>query len=200
MSHQLPIVGQPQPERADAARNRQKIIQVAARMIELKGADQLSLDEVAREACVGVGTVYRRFGDRTGLVFALIDERERVFQEAFMNGPPPLGPGAGAAERVAAFLTALVDRVVDQQDLMLLLELGSPKVRFRGPYRLYHTHLTRLLAEVRPAVDPRFLADALLAPLNAHLISYQRDERGLTVEAIKAGARTLAQALTQPRA
>jgi hypothetical protein len=92
-----------------------------------------------------------------------------------------------------------VDRVVDQQDLMLLLELGSPKVRFRGPYRLYHTHLTRLLAEVRPAADPRFLADALLAPLNAHLISYQRDERGLTVEAIKAGVETLAHALTQPR-
>ncbi|MET8002460.1 TetR/AcrR family transcriptional regulator [Nonomuraea glycinis] len=199
MSHQLPIVGQPQPERADAARNRQKIIQVAARMIELKGADQLSLDEVAREACVGVGTVYRRFGDRTGLVYALIDERERVFQEAFMSGPPPLGPGAGPAERVAAFLTALVDRVVDQQDLMLLLELGSPKARFRGPYRLYHTHLTRLLAEVRPVADPRFLADALLAPLNAHLISYQRDERGLTVEAIKAGVETLAHALTQPQ-
>jgi AcrR family transcriptional regulator len=198
VSHQLPIVGQPQPERADAARNRQKIIQVAARMIESRGADQLSLDEVAREACVGVGTVYRRFGDRAGLVYALIDERERVFQKAFMSGPPPLGPGAGPAERVAAFLTALVDRVVDQQDLMLLLELGSPKARFRGPYGLYHTHLAGLLAEVRPAADPRFLADALLAPLNAHLIGYQRDQRGLTVETIKAGAEALAHALTRP--
>jgi AcrR family transcriptional regulator len=187
VSHQLPIVGQPQPERADAARNRQKIIQVAARMIASRGADQL-----------GVGTVSRRFGDRAGLVFALIDERERVFQEAFMSGPPPLGPGAAPAERVAAFLTALVDRVVDQQDLLLLLESGSPKVRFRGPYRLYHTHLAGLLAEVRPAADPRFLADALLAPLNAHLIGYQRDQRGLTVETIKAGAEALAHALTRP--
>jgi AcrR family transcriptional regulator len=200
VSHQLPIVGQPQPERADAARNRQKIIQVAARMIESGGADQLSLDEVAREACVGVGTVYRRFGDRAGLVYALIDERERRFQEAFLSGPPPLGPGADPAERVAAFLPALIDRVVDQQDLLLLLELGSPKAKFRGPYRLYHTHLAGLLAQTRPPADPHFLADALLAPLNAHLISYQREERGLSVDAIKTGAKTLAQALTQPRA
>ncbi|WP_336208042.1 TetR/AcrR family transcriptional regulator [Nonomuraea sp. LPB2021202275-12-8] len=198
MRQQLPIVGQPQPERADAARNRQKIIDVAARMIESRGADQLSLDEVAREACVGVGTVYRRFGDRAGLVFALIDERERRFQQAFLSGPPPVGPGAAPAERVRAFLAALVDRIVDQQDLFLLLELGSPKAKYSGPYRIHHTHLATLLAQVRPEADPRFLADALLAPLTAHMISYQREERGLTVEAIKAGVDDLAQALTRP--
>ncbi len=169
-------------------------------MIECSGADQLSLDEVAREACVGVGTVYRRFGDRAGLVYALIDDRERRFQESFMSGPPPLGPGAGPAERITAFLTALVDRVVEQQDLFLLLELGSPKAKFSGPYRLHHTHLAALLAQARPEADPGFLADALLAPLNAHLISYQRDERGLSVEAIKASVEDLARALTQPRA
>lgn len=193
---QLPVVGQPQPERADAARNRQKIIDVAARMIESRGADQLSLDEVAKEACVGVGTVYRRFGDRAGLVWALIDERERRFQEAFMSGPPPLGPGAAPAERVGAFLAGLVDRVVSQLDLFLLVELGSPKSRFGGPYRVHHTHLATLLAEARPGADPHFLADALLAPLNAHLISYQRDERGLTVEEIKAGVASIAGAVT----
>lgn len=197
MRQQLPIAGQPQPERADAARNRKKIIEVAARMIEDRGADQLSLDEVAREACVGVGTVYRRFGDRAGLVYALIDERERRFQEAFLYGPPPIGPGAEPAERVRAFLAALVDRIVDQLDLFLLLELAPPKARFSGPYRVHHTHLAGLLAQARPQGDPRFLADALLAPLTAHLISYQRDERGMSVAAIKAAVDDLAQAVTR---
>ncbi|WP_240197147.1 TetR/AcrR family transcriptional regulator [Nonomuraea lactucae] len=191
----LPVLGQSQPERADAARNRQKIIEVTARMIAERGADQLSLDEVAREACVGVGTVYRRFRDKAGLLWALIDERERRFQAAFLTGPPAVGPGAPPAERVRAFLGALVDRVVEQQDLFVLLELGAPKARFNGPYRVHHTHLAGLLSEVRPDADARFLADALLATANAHLILYQRAERGMRVETIKSCIDALAQAI-----
>ncbi|WP_308168565.1 TetR/AcrR family transcriptional regulator [Nonomuraea sp. NEAU-A123] len=190
----LPIVGQPQPERADAARNRQKIIEVAARMVADGSVDQLSLDGVAREACVGVGTVYRRFGDRAGLVLALIDDRERRFQAAFLNGPPPVGPGAPPAERIRAFLHALIDRVVEQLDLFLLLELGPPATRLSGPYKVHHTHLTGLLAQVRPE-GAGFLADALLAPINAHLLRHQRDERGMSVEEIKAGFDALTQAI-----
>ncbi|WP_219470091.1 TetR/AcrR family transcriptional regulator [Nonomuraea rhizosphaerae] len=191
---ELPIIGQPQPERADAARNRQKIIAVAARMLAECGAERLSLDEVARAACVGVGTVYRRFGDRAGLAYALIDEQERRFQEAFLSGPPPIGPGAPPIERVTAFLHALVDRVVEQHDLFRLLELGSPKGRFGGPYGVHHTHVAALLAQVCPE-HARFLADALLAPVNAHLIRFQREERGMTVAEIKAGFDVLVRGL-----
>ncbi|MFE3448510.1 TetR/AcrR family transcriptional regulator [Nonomuraea sp. NPDC059194] len=187
MSRELPIAGQPPAERADAARNRQKIIEVAARMVAAEGADNLSLDEVAREANVGVGTVYRRFGDRAGLIYALIDAKEREFQAAFMTGPPPVGPGAPPAERVRAFLHALIDRKVAQRELFLLLEAGPPKARFSGPYQVHHTHLATLLAQARPDADARFLADALLAPVNACLISHQQSERGMTAEAIKAG-------------
>ncbi|MGW5681012.1 TetR/AcrR family transcriptional regulator [Nonomuraea sp. NPDC003754] len=187
MTRELPIAGQPPAERADAARNRQKIIEVAARMLASHGAEHLSLDEVAREANVGVGTVYRRFGDRAGLIYALIDAKEREFQSAFMTGPPPIGPGAPPAERVRAFLHALIDRKVSQRELFMMLEAGPPKGRFSGPYKLHHTHLATLLAQVRPEADASFLADALLAPINACLISHQQSERGMTAEAIKAG-------------
>jgi AcrR family transcriptional regulator len=189
----LPVIGQPQPERADAARNRQKIVEVAAKMVAEHGADDLSLDEVARVAGVGVGTVYRRFGDRSGLIYALIDERERRFQEAFFAGPPPLGPGAPAAERITAFLGALVDRIVAQQSLFVLLEKGA---KFSGgPYKVHHIHLATLLAQARGrSGDAAYLADALLAPVNAGLIAHQREERGMTVEEIKSGLAALAAA------
>ncbi|MEV4171651.1 TetR/AcrR family transcriptional regulator [Nonomuraea sp. NPDC049709] len=192
----LPVIGQPQPERADAARNRQKIIEVAAKMIAESGAEGLSLDEVARVAGVGVGTVYRRFGDRAGLVLALIDERERQFQSAFFAGPPPLGPGAPAGERIVAFLHALIDRIVAQQELFLVLEKGGKTNRFTGPYRVHHIHLATLIAQACPEVDARYLADALLAPVNACLIAFQREERGMTVEEIKSGLTALAGAVT----
>ncbi|AQZ68777.1 Transcriptional regulator, TetR family [[Actinomadura] parvosata subsp. kistnae] len=193
----LPVLGQPPPERADAARNRQKIIEAASRMVAESGAGDLSLDEVAREACVGVGTVYRRFGDRTGLLLALLDERERRFQAAFLSGPPPLGPGAPARERIVAFLHALADRILADEALFLLLEKGAAR-RFSGPYRVHHVHLATLLAQVCPGADTVYLADALLAPVNAHLIACQREERGMTVERVKAGLEALVMAVTRP--
>ncbi|WP_312888430.1 TetR/AcrR family transcriptional regulator [Nonomuraea rhodomycinica] len=183
----LPVLGQPQPERADAARNRRRILDVASRLIAERGAHQLSLDEVAREAGVGVGTVYRRFGHRTGLVWALIDEHERRFQAAFMTGPPPVGPGAPPDARLRAFLRARVDRMVAQQDIYLQLELGASKAGYSGPYWIHHTHVAALLAEARPDLDAGFFANALLAPVNARLIHSQLVERGRSLDEFKAG-------------
>lgn len=184
----LPISGQPPAERADAARNRRKILAAAAGIVAAEGVEGLALDDVARAAGVGVGTVYRRFGDRAGLIFALLDERESEFQAAFVSGPPPLGPGAPPVERIRAFLHALVDRVEDQTDLLLVAETSSPGARYRsGTYSLHHTHLVTLLAQLKPDADTHYLADALLAPLAANLLSYQRRVLGITVERIKAG-------------
>ncbi|MBN6051298.1 helix-turn-helix transcriptional regulator [Nonomuraea sp. RK-328] len=191
----LPVLGQPQPERADAARNRRRILDVASRLIAERGARQLSLDEVAREAGVGVGTVYRRFGDRTGLVWALIDEHERRFQAAFMTGPPPVGPGAPPEARLRAFLRALVDRMVAQQDIYLQLELGADKGRYSGPYRIHHTHVAALLTQARPDIDAGFFADALLAPVNVRLIRFQLVERGKSIEEVKSGLDALTAAV-----
>jgi AcrR family transcriptional regulator len=183
----LPIAGQP-AERADAARNRRRVLAAAAAILAADGVEGLSVDAVARAAGVGVGTVYRRFGDRTGLMFALLSEREQEFQAAFMNGPPPLGPGAAPEDRLRAFLHALVDRIIGQHDLTLLAETGKPGSRFRsGPYSVYHTHVAALLSEARPSADIHYLADALLAPVSATLIHYQHHERDMSADAIKAG-------------
>ena len=62
------------PLRRDAERNRQRILRAAAEVFTARGL-QASLDEVARHAGVGVGTVYRRFPDKESLVEALFAER-----------------------------------------------------------------------------------------------------------------------------
>jgi AcrR family transcriptional regulator len=166
-------------ERADAARNREKILAAAADIVASKGVDGLAMAEVASAAGVGVGTLYRRFGDRAGLAYALIDDREREFQRAFVEGPPPLGPGAPAPARIRAFLHALTDRTLAQLDLLLMAETAAPLARYGGAYELYHRHLAMLLAEVRPEGDAPGVADALLAPLAAPLLAY-RLSRGET--------------------
>src|SRR5690348_17247011 len=111
---ELPVAGQPPLERSDAARNRRKILDAAARLLAEQGPDAVTMNAVAHAAGMGVGTVYRRFGDVGQLLFALLDEGERRFQQAFLTGPPPLGPGAPPADRLRAFLHAVADRIGEQ--------------------------------------------------------------------------------------
>jgi AcrR family transcriptional regulator len=62
------------PLRRDAELNRQRILRAAAEVFTARGL-QASLDDVARQAGVGVGTVYRRFPDKGSLAEALFEER-----------------------------------------------------------------------------------------------------------------------------
>jgi AcrR family transcriptional regulator len=62
------------PLRRDAERNRQRILDAARELFAERGLD-VTLDDVARAAGVGVGTVYRRFADKEQLIEALFEER-----------------------------------------------------------------------------------------------------------------------------
>ncbi|MGW4659147.1 helix-turn-helix domain-containing protein [Streptomyces sp. NPDC004279] len=85
----------PATERADAARNRARLLEAAARLVAESGAGQVTMQAVAEAAGVGKGTLFRRFGDRDGLLLALLDEAEEAFQEAYTSGPPsPAGTGS----------------------------------------------------------------------------------------------------------
>jgi AcrR family transcriptional regulator len=66
------------PLRRDAERNRQRIL-AAARDAFAEGGLAVTLDEIARRAGVGVGTVYRRFPDKEQLVEALFEDRMNAF-------------------------------------------------------------------------------------------------------------------------
>ena len=72
----------PRPLRADAERNRARIIEAAARVFAERGLDA-TLHDVAEAAGLGVGTVYRRFPDKEALIDALFEsEIERLAQLA----------------------------------------------------------------------------------------------------------------------
>jgi AcrR family transcriptional regulator len=178
--------------RTDAARNRARILSAAAAIVAERGVDGLAMADVAAAAGVGVGTLYRRFGDRSGLAYALIDSRERAFQQAFLDGPPPLGPGAPPRERVRAFLHALLDRTVEQLDLLVMAETAAPFARFGGAYAAYHAHLSLLIAQHSPGADAPVLADALLAPLQAPLVAHRLRSGAVTPERLKAALDVLA--------
>ncbi|MGH3647419.1 MAG: TetR/AcrR family transcriptional regulator [Micromonosporaceae bacterium] len=186
---ELPTIGAPPRERADAARNRKRILDAADRLFARSGVAGVSLDAIAAEAGVGKGTLFRRFGSKAGLASALLDERERELQAAVLTGPPPLGPGAPAADRLRAFIASYLELLEHNLELVHVSETAHPGARYDvGAYQFWRLHVSVLLAELDPDLDAEYAAHALLAPLGADLnraltnqgFGYQRIRDGLT--------------------
>jgi AcrR family transcriptional regulator len=188
----LPVRGAPRRERADAARNRERVLAAARRLFAEQGVANVTMEQIARAAGVGKGTVFHRFGDRAGLALALLDDRERELQEAVLYGHPPLGPGAPARERLVAFLDTLLDFTVEHAELLIAADSGRPGGRYlTGAYAGWHRHAALLISDLRPGSDAGVLAHLILAPLAADLVRHLADGAGVDVERVRAGLREL---------
>jgi AcrR family transcriptional regulator len=176
-------------ERADAARNRQRVLEAAERLFAKPGA--ITMEDIAREAGVGRATLYRRYPDPASIAVALLDQHERELQEQLLHGKPPLGPGAAPAQRLAAFyaaMTALLER-----HLHLALRAETGPARFRtGAYGFWRVHVRALLLAAK-VPDPDALVDQLLAPLAPEVYQYQRFQRHLTQPQVVNSLRHLAE-------
>ena len=190
---ELPVVGNEARPRADAVRNRALILATADRLFREHGVDHVSMDAIACGAGVGKGTLFRRFGDRSSLVRALLEERETEFQEAFIRGAPPLGPGAPPADRLVAFGHALLDFTACHGELLLAAETGGAGLRYRtSVYGAYRAHLVLLVRAGAPELDAGYTADALLGMLGAELVMHQLRGRGLELAELKDGFEAVA--------
>jgi AcrR family transcriptional regulator len=177
-------------ERADAARNRARILAAAERLFAERGATNVSMEDVATAAGVGKGTLYRRYPDRAALAVALLDEHERRLQQHLLDGPPPLGPGAPPGERLSAFYGAMVDLIDRHLELALAAETGSARFR-TGAYQFWRAHLRVLLRDAGVPDPGDVLAEALLAPLAAEFYQQLR-ERDVSQAQIRDGLTSLA--------
>jgi AcrR family transcriptional regulator len=192
----LPIAGE-RPERADAVRNRERVLAAARELFAERGVENVTMEEVARRAGVAKGTVFHRFGDRSGLALALLDDEERAIQDALLGGEPPLGPGAPALDRLLALIDALLDLLERHGDLLYAGETAKPEARYgTGAYEAWHRHVALLLGELGVDGEPDALAHVVLAPLGAELYGHLRGPRGLGApevrDAIHAVVRRLA--------
>jgi AcrR family transcriptional regulator len=183
------------PERADAARNRARILEAARSLFAERGVREVSLEEVARAAGVGKATLFRRFGDRGALFLALLDEHERELQDAVLRGEPPLGPGAPPRARLLAFLDALLRLSLEHRELLVASETARPGARLQtGAYAFWHRHVSWLLGESRPPADPDLLAHVLLAAFDAELLTALQ-EQGRDEASVGDAIRAVAEAL-----
>ncbi|WP_131740408.1 TetR/AcrR family transcriptional regulator [Actinomadura roseirufa] len=182
-------------ERADAARNRAKVLDAAAGLFAAGDPRAVTMDDIAKAAGVGRGTLYRRYPDTASIALALLDEHERRLQEEMLRGDPPLGPGAPPSDRLAAFYGAMIDLLEAHLDLHLGAETGGKRLT-TGAYGFWRAHVRTLLAEAGTP-EPDALADVLLAPLASEVYARQR-EQGRTPEEIIAALAHLARRLLAP--
>ncbi|MGW7279909.1 TetR/AcrR family transcriptional regulator [Streptomyces sp. NPDC054844] len=173
--------------RADAARNRARLLEAAARLVAEHGAAGVTMEAVAAAASVGKGTVFRRFGDRTGLLMALLDHSEKKFQAALLGGPPPLGPGAPPVERLRAFGCAMLRRSIDEMDLQLAAEPSAERRYTSAPRRFLRGHVALLLRQAVPDGDSELLSHTLLAYLDAALVHHLTEQCGVPPARLQAG-------------
>jgi AcrR family transcriptional regulator len=191
-----PRVGAPPAERADAARNRARVLAAAAELFRSREDPRaVTMDDVARAAGVGRATLYRRYPDPASIAVALLDEHERSLQEQLLRGEPPLGPGAPAADRLAAFYAAMVELLERHGHLALAAETGERRYR-TGAYSAWALHVRGLLAEAGLDDHPA-LVDALLAPLAPDVYLHQR-RSGLAADEITRALATLARSVLAP--
>ena len=93
----------PRPMRADAQRNYQRLLDAAVAVFAERGADDVSLEEIARRAGVGIGTLYRHFSTRQALLEAVY--RDQV--EAMRAKADELLRSDSPSEALADWLRAL---------------------------------------------------------------------------------------------
>jgi AcrR family transcriptional regulator len=175
--------GPPHAERADAARNRLRLLTTAREMIAEDGTDKLTMDGLAERSGLGKGTVFRRFGTRAGIFRALLDSEERAFQEQVLSGPPPLGPGAPPLERLVAYGRARTGFLVRHREIARASLDGSEPVPAGAQTPLSQVHIKMLLGQLDlGAPDLDVLSVQLTAALDGPLLLY------LSSDAVGAGA------------
>ncbi|MFJ8113089.1 TetR/AcrR family transcriptional regulator [Streptomyces sp. NPDC096132] len=101
-------MAQTRAPRADAVRNRKKILDAAREQITLHGPDA-GMDEIAAAAGVAVGTLYRHFPTKTDLVAAVIAEYTMHVAEAAESACERLASGARAVDEISDFLARVTE-------------------------------------------------------------------------------------------
>jgi AcrR family transcriptional regulator len=144
------------PLRRDAALNREKILRAAREVFGRHGLG-VTLDDVARHAGVGVGTVYRRFPDKETLVRALFEQDLGMRQASAERALAHPDPWEGFVD----FLTEMGADLAENRGLQEVIMLGShssePMETVRGGMLPFLEALIRRAQEsgdLRPEVTP----------------------------------------------
>jgi AcrR family transcriptional regulator len=180
--------------RVDAQRNRERILEVAKEAFTRSGADT-SLDDIAKQAGVGPGTLYRHFPTREELLVAVY----RTEMEKLAAAEKKLAATMPPIEALRAWLFMFVDAVAAKQLIAPALNalVGDPKKVFEASHARMWEVIRALVkraiksGDIRRDLDPVDLLRALIGVANvASSPDWQQSARRL-VDILITGSRPI---------
>lgn len=203
MSDFIPLNIIPEPaglaERSDAVANRRRILAVTRRLFAERGPAAVNMTDIVKSAGVGRGTLYRHFANKGELCLGVMDEEIAEFQNEVLEHFRQM-----TAEQTSAMakLDYFLDRLVyfTETYTPLLREAQSQGLHYfekkeGTPQQWQQATVAGLLGaavtngEIPPGMDIEYLADAILAPLNAQLFHHQRELKEFSPHRISASLR-----------
>ena len=177
-------------ERRDAAENRQRILDAASKLFEAVGVEQVSMNQIAIEAKIGSGTLYRRYRNKGELCLDLIKDNVVLCFEAidaYLEDNRTAPPN----QRLRGILSLFIGFRESKAQLLKGVEefesTNRPNSSTQGPlYNELHHHLVQLFDEMATTekLNSVFRADILLAALRSEAYLFQRQVRGYSPEEI----------------
>ena len=162
------------PLRADAERNRQRLIEAAAELFRAKGV-HVGLDEIARHAGVGVGTAYRRFPDKEELVDALFDDRIAALAALAEEGLALEDPWEGFVH----FMTGAAElHATDRSMKEILVGARDQRARVARARARVAPLVSQLVARAQASGDLRKDVTGIDMPLVQYLLAGLTDLEG----------------------
>jgi len=182
----------PRKPRADAERNRERILEVAKEAFARHGANA-SLDDIAKHAEVGPGTLYRHFPTREELLQSVYRselEKLAAAEQKFAQTMSPI-------EALRAWLLLFVDAIAAKQLIAPALNtlLGDPKKVFEASYAKMHQAIRALVkrgvesGDIRKDLDPVDLLHALVGVANVASSPDWKQSAKRLVDILVAGSR-----------
>jgi AcrR family transcriptional regulator len=180
--------------RADAQRNRERIVEVAKEAFTRSGAD-VSLDEIAKQAGVGPGTLYRHFSGREELLKAVYRKELEKLAAAAQKFAATLSP----VEALRAWLLLFVDAIAAKQIIAPALNslFGDYKKVFEDSHALVQQALRNLVkrgiksGEIRKDLDSSDLLHALIGVANVPSSPDWQKSARRVVDILIAGSRPM---------
>ncbi len=191
MTHKTPEITDRKP-RADAQRNRARILEVAKQQFTRVGANA-SLEDIARKAGVGPGTLYRHFPAREDLLVAVY----RSEMEELAASERTLADTMSPVEALRAWLLLLVDALETKHIIAPVLSelVGDPQKVFKAFHGQIHEALRTLVkravnsGDIRKDLDPIDLLRAIIGVANVSASPNWRQSARRLVDILIAGAR-----------
>lgn len=186
-------------ERSDAVANRRRILATAKALFAEHGVAEVNMADIAQAACVGKGTLYRRFANKGELCYALMDEQLTEFQNRMLAEMQAMNAaGERQLDQLLVFLAALVEFTERHMPLLSEVQnLRQNQINVALPHFWQRMTIHGLLqtavrsGECAEDLDLDLLADLLLAPFSANFYRFMREVRGFSTAQIGAGVRTL---------